>query len=92
MNLQPVNHVLIDCEGEGIRSLKNHADFFSQFDDIDIVKRVVVDENITFMRTSSMRSFMRLKQRSSVDLPQPEGPMSAVMALEYTLKSISLSP
>ncbi len=25
-----------------------------------------------------MRSFMRLKQRSSVDLPQPDGPMKAV--------------
>ena len=28
--------------------------------------------------TPSMRSFMRLRQRSSVDLPQPEGPMKAV--------------
>ncbi|MOA38590.1 hypothetical protein D3C78_1602880 [compost metagenome] len=29
-------------------------------------------------RQSSTRSFMRLKQRSSVDLPQPDGPMKAV--------------
>ena len=31
------------------------------------------------MRTPSTRSFRRLKQRSSVDLPQPEGPMKAVI-------------
>jgi hypothetical protein len=30
------------------------------------------------MRTPSMRSLRRLTERSSVDLPQPEGPMSAV--------------
>ena len=30
------------------------------------------------MRTESMRSFIRLKQRRNVDLPQPEGPMKAV--------------
>ena len=28
--------------------------------------------------TSSIRSFMRLRQRSKVDLPQPEGPIRAV--------------
>jgi hypothetical protein len=27
------------------------------------------------MRTPSTRSFIRLRQRSSVDLPQPDGPM-----------------
>ena len=30
------------------------------------------------MRTLSIRSFMRLTERSSVLLPQPEGPISAV--------------
>src|SRR5262245_38403733 len=30
------------------------------------------------MRTPSTRSFIRFRQRSSVDLPQPEGPMYAV--------------
>ncbi len=29
-------------------------------------------------RTLSIRSFMRLKQRRSVDFPQPDGPMNAV--------------
>ena len=31
------------------------------------------------MVTSSMRSLSRLMQRRSVDLPQPEGPMKAVI-------------
>ncbi len=30
------------------------------------------------IRTPSMRSFMRFRQRRRVDLPQPEGPMRAV--------------
>ena len=33
------------------------------------------------MRAPGMRSLMRLKQRSRVDLPQPDGPMKAVMRL-----------
>ena len=33
------------------------------------------------VRTVSTRSFMRLKQRSKVDLPQPLGPMKAVTLL-----------
>ncbi len=32
----------------------------------------------------SMRSFMRFMQRRKVDLPQPEGPMKAVMLLGAT--------
>ena len=28
-----------------------------------------------------MRSFIRLRQRSTVDLPQPDGPISAVISL-----------
>ena len=31
------------------------------------------------MRVPAMVSFMRFRQRRNVDLPQPEGPMSAVM-------------
>ncbi len=30
-------------------------------------------------RAPGIRSFMRLKARSTVDLPQPEGPMMAVI-------------
>ena len=37
-------------------------------------------------RADSMRSFMRLKQRSSVVLPQPDGPMKAVISCLATLE------
>ena len=38
-------------------------------------------------RAPAMRSFMRLKQRSTVVLPQPDGPMNA----EISLRRISMS-
>src|SRR5262245_51050863 len=41
--------------------------------------------------TPSIRSFMRFKQRSSVDLPQPEGPMYAVTRCLGTDIETSLS-
>ena len=47
-------------------------------------------------RTPSMRSFMRLRLRRRVDLPQPDGPMNAVtcrsgMSIEMS-KSACLLP
>ena len=41
------------------------------------------------MDTSSIRSFIRFRQRKSVDLPQPEGPISAVTCCRG--KSIEMS-
>src|SRR5262245_57694326 len=43
------------------------------------------------MRTLSIRSFRRLKQRSSVDLPQPDGPMNAVTMFLGMSSEISCS-
>ena len=43
------------------------------------------------MRTSSMRSFIRFRQRSSVDLPQPDGPMNAVTWLAGRSSEMSCS-
>ena len=48
------------------------------------------------MRTPSIRSFIRLRQRRRLDLPQPEGPMKAVtrffaMRIEIPLRA-GLSP
>src|SRR5271165_5876123 len=37
-----------------------------------------------------IRSFMRLMERRSVDLPHPEGPIIAVTAFSLTSKSMSL--
>ena len=43
------------------------------------------------MRTSSIRSFRRLMQRSKVDLPQPEGPMKAVIFFSGIESEISFN-
>ena len=41
--------------------------------------------------TSGIRSFIRLRDFKNVDFPQPEGPMSAVMACSGISSVISLS-
>jgi hypothetical protein len=43
------------------------------------------------MRQMSTRSFMRLKQRSRVDLPQPLGPMKAVTRFSGITRLMSFS-
>ncbi len=40
-------------------------------------------------RAPGMRSFIRLKERSSVDLPQPLGPMNAVISFLKTSSETS---
>ena len=40
-------------------------------------------------RALGMRSFIRLKQRNTVVLPQPEGPIMAVISCLYTVKEAS---
>src|SRR5262245_53491449 len=40
-------------------------------------------------RVSSTRSFMRLRQRRNVDLPQPEGPIRAVIEPRGTFNETS---
>ena len=37
-------------------------------------------------RAMGMRSFIRLKQRNTVVLPQPDGPIMAVISCSYTVK------
>ena len=41
------------------------------------------------IRQFSTRSFMRLSERSSVDLPQPDGPMNAVISFSLISRLIS---
>ncbi len=43
------------------------------------------------MRVLGISSFMRLRQRSSVLLPQPEGPMKAVTSLGRICSEMSFS-
>ena len=42
------------------------------------------------MRTEGIRSFSRLKQRNRVDLPQPDGPMKAVIRFSGIVIVMSL--
>ena len=43
------------------------------------------------MLTLSIRSFMRLKHRSKVDFPHPDGPMKAVTSFSSILTEIPFS-
>jgi hypothetical protein len=75
-----IDDVVVDRHGEGVGLLEDHAHALAQRDDVDAgaVDVEAVDLDLPSMRRSSIRSFMRLRQRSRVDLPQPEGPISAV--------------
>ena len=78
---QAVGDVLVDRLRERVRLLEHHADALAQLDDVDASGRRCRRRRAgssPSMRTPSIRSFMRLRQRSSVDLPQPDGPMKAV--------------
>ena len=44
-----------------------------------------VQQHLAVNRQSSTKSFMRFKVFSSVDLPQPEGPMKAVISFSGML-------
>lgn len=43
------------------------------------------------LRVPSIRSFMRFMQRRKVDLPQPDGPMNAVILFLAMLRFTSVS-
>ena len=53
------------------RRLSSYTSYFSY-------TSVLPRSTLPSTRQPSMRSFMRLRQRRSVDLPQPDGPMNAV--------------
>lgn len=62
--------------------MEHHADLFAQIDDIDVwrIDVLIFKVKLPVIVTSSSRSFMRLMQRRYVDLPQPEGPIKAVIS------------
>jgi hypothetical protein len=81
VHAQAVGDVLVDRLRERVGLLEHHADAPAQLRDVDLAVEQMSLPSMSIwpsMRTPSMRSFMRLKQRSSVDLPQPLGPMKAV--------------
>ena len=89
---QPVGDVLVDRLGKRSRLLEHHAHLAAQ---LDHVQRPVEDllavelESLPVIRTLSIRSFMRFRQRRKVDLPQPDGPIRAVTSSRG--KSIEMS-
>ena len=72
----------IDIVGKRIRFLEDHADAPAHDRGIDLrrVEILAVEEDLPrSVRAPGVSSCMRLRQRRKVDLPQPLGPMMAVM-------------
>ena len=72
--------IVIDRHGrEWIGTLKDHADAAPDFDRGGAVVDVnLADTHMPVTRPTGLVSCMRFRQRTKVDLPHPEGPMSAV--------------
>ena len=68
----------IDIE-KGFGLLEDHADVAADGDRVDVagVDVVAVELDVALEPEPGMRSFMRFRLRSTVVLPQPEGPMNA---------------
>ena len=89
-----VGHVVVDGHGEGVGLLEHHADAPAQVGDVhaggvDLLARGKAREPVIF--TLGMRSFIRSMVRRKVDLPQPEGPMRAVILLALMSMEMSFS-
>ena len=80
---QPVGDVFVDRLWKWIRLLEDHADAPAQIGHVEIrvldiaIRRRRMCPRV--IRAPWMTSFMRLRQRSSVLFPQPDGPMNAVI-------------
>ena len=84
---RPERDVVVDRLRERVRLLEHHADPAAHLDRVDVGARrglAVVRESARATSAPGMRSFMRLNERSSVLLPHPDGPMSAVMRCACT--------
>ncbi len=74
-----VGDVVVDRLRERVGLLEHHADAAADLDRVDVgaVEVVAVVEDACPRRgRRGSRSFMRLRQRSTVVLPQPDGPMN----------------
>ena len=79
---RPEGDVVVDRLRERVRLLEDHPDPPPDLDRIDaaaVQVLAVVQRSGPRARVPGIRSFIRLIVRSSVDLPQPDGPMSAVI-------------
>ena len=76
-----VGDVIVHAHGEGVRLLKHHAHALSERVDVHFAVQVdAVDEHLARDLAVRNESFMRLSDFKKVDLPQPEGPMNAVIS------------
>jgi len=71
-----------------VGALKDHAHVLAQLGHVDVrrIDVAAVEQDRTFGVRARIVSFMRLRQRKNVDLPQPEGPISAVMRFSWIPK------
>ena len=85
---RPVGDVVVDRLGERVGLLEHHADPAPDLDRVDVgaVEVLPVVEDPALDPGLGTRSLVRLKQRRTVDLPQPEGPMNAVISLRPDLQ------
>ena len=79
MDARAVSDVVVDRRGEGVRLLEHHADARAQLRHIERVIEYVTARRWMRPRTRApgLVSVMRVRQRRKVDLPHPEGPISA---------------
>ena len=77
-----VGDVVVDAHGEGVCLLEHHAHAAAQVGQFHLAGKniLALQPYIPSMRTPGTRSFMRFRVFKKVDLPQPEGPMSAVIS------------
>ena len=82
MRARAVGDVVVDAHGEGIRLLEYHADLAAQARSRPCRARRCPARGTRHspsIFTPGTRSFMRSSVLRNVDLPQPDGPMRAVM-------------
>ena len=83
---QAVGDVVVDRLRERVRPLEDHADAAANLDRVDVACRRGRRRGRGPSRRRcalGTRSFIRFRQRSNVDLPQPDGPISAVIAFSW---------
>jgi hypothetical protein len=92
VDARAVGDVVVDRLRERVGLLEDHADLGAQLHRVDaiVVDILAVERDLPSTRATSIVSFIRLRQRRKVDLPQPEGPMNAVTVLSLMSTSTSL--
>ena len=78
VDAQAVGDVVENRFREGIRPLKDHADAAAQLDHVHLQNVLAVEKDLALDAGVADRFVHAVEVRRKVDLPQPEGPISAV--------------